>query len=1550
MLILSQNETMTRLLLALFALICCTSQLAAQVPTTARAIGRTGLQNARMNCSAQSAGTINGVVPLNAATTDFDLDTVFLCLNDTVLINHNGDGDISGDPNPATPGGIGYAIYSCPPTVAATDLFSLVNTDPCLIANPADTSFTGYLPPDLSDRSGDAPFFNTGILQSQFNAGNPVLLWFAPITYDDTDGATLMYEDSGSCLDVGVDQAFAVVFLNEIRSDNLLTDGCSGSFRLEGGLPEFDNSAIYNIDISLVSDPSVQGMVTNTGGVMNNETVTFFVPQAGTYEVTVTDAKSCPTTFTVDMPGCTSVTFDAPLRNATNGQNICLPITTTDFVDLISFQYTLSWNTAVLQFDQVTNFNANLPGFNAAGIGLPGAGSVPNNSITANWFTSGNGVTLANDEVLFEICFNVIGTAGQSSAIDFSGSSAPVEVFNSATDPVGFILNDGQVNISTAPFFLSLDQEPERCVGENNGRLIVTVDQGTAPYTVLVDTDPVSNPSPFRNATITTNQGTFVFDNMPPGDYTVTVTDNSAVPVTATDNIEVQSPPSLGINLVSVLPSCFGFSDGSVEAEVFLDGVPQTNPGSDFSFTWNTTTANTRILFNQPSGFYSVTVTGPTGCTATASTTLSQPPAIRTVGASSFPTDASCSGFADGAINLAVTGGNTVTTGAYTFTWDNGIPSSTGTSTNVPDLLPGNTYSVTITDDSNCTSDTSFFVGAAKTLIISSGITDVQCFGETNGSILATGSTLPASDEDLPYTFAWSSFNTPPVETDRETTITDLAAGNYFLTMTDATGCEVIDSFEVIQPDTLVVTLETVNETCAVGNDGSITATVTGGTFPYNYVWSHDSLLMDSIALGLSSDTLPYILTVTDLNGCEAVVDTFIFAPAGPQIVSLQNSTVSCADDTDGTLSVTAVPTNAPIVSYQWSNGSTQTSLTNLSPGIYGLTITAEDACVTIDSGIVAAPAPIAIDSIGLRLPSCPGFNDGQISLVVVGGTPPYSYTWSTNPGQPSTLNPLPGLEAGTYSVTITDANNCTPVIQTINLPDPPTIQVSFSNVIDASCPDDVTCDGQATATGSFSDGTAGVFNFIWGSGQQDDGVLSSTATGLCRGPQSLVITDGSCSQSFEVVIGSPDSIVVDGEITRVSCNAGEDGAITITPTGGTAPYNILWEQTGETTETITDLVAGEYTAIITDDQGCLNQQFFEVTEPDALILEVDPVRTTLSVSCAGDMDGVLAVTADTSFTNPLPINPYSWGGGIADETSDIAEGLAPGEYFVTITDVKGCQDSLSYTIAEPLPITFSLLPIDEPACFGESTIVLIDTAFGGAGMSLDDYVFILNNDGFEIPVRQAGSIFAGENVVTVADPNGCTASDSFFINQPPEIVVTLPESVTIELGDSTSQLTPVVDPPGDVYTYQWTPGTFLSSDTVRAPFIDPRADQLYNLLVLNQSGCSAQASIFVEVDANRNVFIPNAFSPDGDGRNDEFRIFTCRGVTAVNSVVIFDRWGNVVFEQSEMMPNCLDGIRLWDGRQTDQPVNAGVYVYMAEVEFLDGVTLVYRGDIAVVR
>ncbi|MEZ4988261.1 MAG: SprB repeat-containing protein [Saprospiraceae bacterium] len=268
-------------------------------------------------------------------------------------------------------------------------------------------------------------------------------------------------------------------------------------------------------------------------------------------------------------------------------------------------------------------------------------------------------------------------------------------------------------------------------------------------------------------------------------------------------------------------------------------------------------------------------------------------------------------------------------------------------------LNPGQ-YCVTVTDNNGCEFTGCYNVNAVKTLAINEVITNLDCNGDNSGEILVTGTTSGAP-ADLPYTFAWSASASAPINTNTTSQLLGLAAGTYTVTMTDAStaGCEVIETYTVTEPAILVVNaLSFNNETCIVGNDGSITLGVTGGTAPYAYTWMHDVTLTDSIATNLSAGD--YTVDVTDANGCMASFMQSISAPTPPSVIMLADDSVTCFDDIDGVLQVTAAPApGTTITSYAWSNGQNGNTITGLSYGQYIVTITADNACITVDTAFI---------------------------------------------------------------------------------------------------------------------------------------------------------------------------------------------------------------------------------------------------------------------------------------------------------------------------------------------------------------------------------------------------------------------------------------------------------------------------------------------------------------------------------------------------------------------------------------------------------------------
>lgn len=1551
---------MTKYALFLALAFCWIAQTAlAQTPTSILSKSGSQGQEGILACppgQQNFAGTVS-IGPVMAQSNDIDLDTMYLCLGDEALILHNGDGDLTGDPNPLTNPGIGYAFYNCLPTISGPDKVT-IGTDPCLVDNPPPADL--FYVATAGDLAGNILFFNDGNLINIFNGGAPALFWWAPITFDALSVIPIppsdtvyqaIYENNGPCVHANVGAAFASVYLNAIDISNITqgggNTGCVGSFTLNGGLPEWDGSN-YTIDISLVSNPSVKGVVTS-GPASHGDLVTFTAPVAGVYQITVEDGKSCGATAQINVQVCQAVVFNMGSASGLPGENVCVDITVENFSGILGTQFSILYDPAVIDLTSIQNYNSNL-----AGLGIGNFNTFPGEILFAWNDFNPAGSNLPNGAVFFTLCFDIVGNLGECSPVDITGTPLVVEVITPAglTD---VIINNGQICVADNLLDVSFTTSPVACPGFTDGEFTVTVSGGVTPYEVSWQASgggPVQGPG-----VINTQGGSFTASNLATGSYVVTITDSGA----ALDFIEtvfIDEGPALNVIFTQVAPLCNG-GTGSITAIIVLDSVIVPNPGPNYVFQWSNA-AMTQTISGITSGLYSVTVTDTnTGCVASGPTFLPQTPPVAV--ATNNVTDATCTGVADGSITVTASGGTPGAPVPYTFFWPGvaGGTTQTGTTSTVNGLLDG-IYTVQVTDGNGCVQTAQIEVEASKELALTALTQDnISCNGVCDGNISVQASTIGGLSNS--YSFSWSGIpGIPPpgpVNTANTSTVGNLCAGSYNVVLTDDAGCQVAASFILTQPALLQASLlGFTNETCTVGNDGTATLGATGGTYPYAYNWGIPGQA-DSTATGLSAGN--YEVTIVDANGCEELVPVVISLPAPPQVTAFANDTLACFDNTNGVLTVAATPGSSPIATYSWSTGASgpaQTSISGLSPGNYCVTITATDDCEVIECADVIAPAPLQIDSTASEPPLCPGLGGGGASVFVSGGTGPYFYNWSLDIFDGVGVSAIGGgtVTAGTYIVEITDANNCPSVSTNIIVNDPPAIQVSFSAIDSVSCfaNQGVPCDGTATATAQYSDGAAGLFNFLWPTGEQQFNVASSTATQLCQGNQTLTVSDGICTATFSVFVPFPDTLnVASLAMDDVTCFGYADGSASVQAQGGTPPYMYTWSN-AQMGPQVNNLTPGIYSVTIMDSKGCQFQLTVPIEEPAALTAFIDQQNTQDSVTCAGDSDAFVSVTAQGGNINISPILQYNWEGGIAPVTSNIATGLSVGTYSVTVSDVLGCFDALSFTVSSPTPIQFELAPIEPIPCAGQTTVVTVDTAWGGNGFANFWYSFSVGNASAQ-PLGTPIEVFAGEQLITVFDFEGCSVDTLLFITQPPPIVLIYPDVVEVELGDSVRLQPQVVDPPFVIFdSIVWTPADYLRFEVDSLlPWVTPLESTLYEIQAFDVNGCLALASVLVEVDKNRNVYLPNVFTPNNDGINDNFSIFTGNGVARIRSFRIFDRWGEMVFQALDVPASPYpDPAYGWDGNFRGRPMDPGVYVYLAEVEFLDEQVLLYRGSVTLLR
>lgn len=962
--------------------------------------------------------------------------------------------------------------------------------------------------------------------------------------------------------------------------------------------------------------------------------------------------------------------------------------------------------------------------------------------------------------------------------------------------------------------------------------------------------------------------------------YTVTITDSNGATGTTTALVDIY--PSTIINTAITNVSCKGGTDGTATANPSVGTAP-------YSFLWSTLPSQTSdSVSNLAPGIYFVTTTDANGCTQSTSVTITEPPVIALT---PNVTNATC-GNNNGTISITGSGG----TGTLTYSW------ITGPAGQTISAIGAGSYTVAVVDSKNCTLTLVVPVSNTPAPTISSlTSTPVTCNGGSDGTAEVTANGGTGS-----LTYSWSSGGSGV------TSVTGLSAITYVVTVTDATGCMRVSTVAITEPDLVKPITVPVSSTCGNSN-GSAGVLVTGGTGAYTYLWSTGSTSQTTTGL---TAALIYTISVTDAAGCtNSSTVTVQDIPGGTASASVVTN-VKCFGGKSG--SVTASVTGGtPGYGYSWSTASTDQLQDSLVQGVYTVTVSDANNCTSTATVTVTEPPPLIAPTFTTTNASC-GVSNGSATATGSGGTGALTYTWSSGASAQTANN----LLAGSYIVTVTDANACTitgtALVSNIGAP-----------VVTSITPTNQLCNGGSIGSVVLliSNGTS-PYSYSWSSGFADITTnTQSSITNVTAGTYTVTVLDANvCQLITSVVITEPDAITTTFTTTVAACGQNNGTADAIS-TGGTGTLTYSWSD-GQTGTSAIGLAVAIYTVTVSDANACFSTATVTIVNanaPSAVTSVFVPIRCK-----AGTGTVIASVTGGTS-----PYS-YSWSTGASETTSNTISSLGnvvSGTYSVTVTDIKNCVVISTVTITEPdtLLVTASS-SLAECGKFNGSA-----SAHPNGGTTA--YTFNWSTNAIDSTITNLGP---GVYTVTVTDLNGCTAVTNVTVR---DTIIPITYDVKPHVSIVEGNTLPVTI--SGAVTYTWSPAEGVSCTTCASVVLTPVTTTTYTIFTVDMYGCTAASVLTVEVTPPcigepKDVFVANVFSPNNDGVNDVLNI-QGTGLTHIYWAV-FDRWGNLIFESADQAYG-------WDGTKKGNPVEAGTYVYYLKATCAKTNTEVkMKGNVTVVR
>lgn len=1011
------------------------------------------------------------------------------------------------------------------------------------------------------------------------------------------------------------------------------------------------------------------------------------------------------------------------------------------------------------------------------------------------------------------------------------------------------------------------------CYGDDNGTISVSASGDFPPFDYSLNSGPY--------------QSTGSFTALAAGTYSVLVQD--ANNCTTTTEIEITQPDDILIVSQSStdIVTCYGDPYGFISLVATGGTQPLSYSVDGANFQGNGS------FNNLYAGDYTVIVQDDNGCTKNVDFTITQPDEI--IIDEIDVTNVLCNGAETGQISISASGGS-----PPLYYSKDGFNYQSGTNFS---NLPAGTYNVTIKDSHNCTkSEETEITEPSPITIDMQSSTDVsQCAGNSDGSI-----TVIASGGAEPLGYSIDGVNFQPAGQ-----FTALSAGNYTVTITDQNGCLETLDFTISEPDAIEIANEDITDvSCNGGDNGEIAVMADGGTGTLQFSLDGGDLQPSGTFSNLAAGF--YQMVIKDGNNCTLEKNYTVDEPTAISMTNQSQNNVTCYGGNSGQVYITANGGTGLLLfsinSIDWQNNGLFEDLTE---GTYKVKTRDENMCYDSINVYISQPDEIVItDQIVNNSTTC-NDNDGSITVIANGGTPPLVY--SLNNSVPQSSGVFENLYPGDYTVTVSDANDCEVVL---NL----TITQSEPIIIETFETQDVSCNGQndGTITIAATGGAPPLEYSINGITFQSSGEF----TGLPPDNYPVTVRDvNNCTETEYAYINEPNPLVATpvSVVNVLGCYGDATGAIEVAATGGTPPLEYSVDGSNFVTSPLFEnLTAGIYNVTVRDVNLCTSTLELQITEPPQLVADLSAVQ----ISCNGEQDGAsdLDVTGGT-----LPYS-FSWS---CDSITQNVSNLQPGSYTVTVTDNNGCTSTAAMDIVEPPELNVSIDVIDI-SCNGANDGQIDVTALGGTG----PYTYNWLPDASQSEDRQ--NLVPGFYTVRITDSYNCTTSATANITEPPKLTGSIEKTDVSYIGQSDGELDLSVFGGTEPYSYLWSNGS-NTEDITNLPVGD------YAVYVTDNNGCQLYLTKKIEPLTTEVTDIPNAFSPNGDGVNDKWVVQNIAKYPNA-TLKIFDVHGNIVYEEE-------GSIQPWNGTDNNgiELPSQTVYYYVIVLD-TNGRTAPLTGSITIIR